>query len=262
MPTLTVTPAAEINYVIDDFTDPWTQPETVLLVHGLAESAEAWRAWVPHLARRWRVIRIDQRGFGKSTPMEEDFPWSVDTLAGDLAAVIERLAPAGVHLVAAKVAGPVAVRATSTRPELIRTLTLVGTPMIGPTQPDWLDQVEQEDVAAWARATMDARLEGMSRVAKDWWIDMMAATPRSSMLGFLRYVSSIDVRGDLPQIKCPTLVISSDSPRRPIDSVVAWQKQISDSQLVTVEGSGYHAAATQADVCAEATATFIATRHG
>ena len=74
--------------MIDDFTDPWTQPETVLLVHGLAESGQAWRAWVPHLARRWRVIRIDQRGFGKSTPMDEDFPWSVDTLAADLVAYL------------------------------------------------------------------------------------------------------------------------------------------------------------------------------
>lgn len=258
MPTLTVTPAAEIHYAIDDFTDPWTRPESILLVHGLAECAEAWRAWVPLLARRWRVIRIDQRGFGRSTPMDEDFPWSTDTLAGDLAAVIERLAPAGVHLVAAKVAGPIAVRATRTRPELVRTLTLVGTPIVGPTQPDWLAQVEQEDVAAWAKATMDARLEGMSRAAKDWWIEMMAATPRSTMLGFLRFVSSIDVRDDLPQIRRPTLVISSDSPRRPIDAVAAWQQQIPDSQLVTVEGSGYHAAATQADACAEAAAAFIA----
>lgn len=258
MPSLKVTPAADIHYAIDDFTDPWSKPETVLLVHGLAECGEAWRAWVPHLARRWRVIRIDQRGFGKSTPMAEDFPWSIDTLAADIAAVVERLAPEGVHLVAAKVAGPVAIRATCSRPDLVRTLTLVGTPIVGPTQPDWLAQVEQEGVGAWARSTMDARLEGMNRAAKDWWIDMMAATPRSSMLGFLRYVSSIDVRADLPQLTRPTLVISSDSARRPIETVKAWQRQIPDSQIAEVPGAGYHAAATQADACAEATAAFIA----
>ncbi len=108
----------------------------------------------------------------------------------------------------------------------------------------------------------DARLDGMSRAAKDWWIDMMAATPRSTMLGFFRYVSSIDVRDDLPEIQRPTLVISTDSPRRPIETVAAWQKQIPDSQLAAVEGSGYHAAATQADACAEAAAAFIAAHHG
>jgi len=258
MPSVTVMPAADLHYVIDDFTDPWTQPETVLLVHGLAECTEAWRAWVPHLARHFRVIRLDQRGFGKSTPMREDFRWSVDTLAGDLSAIVDRLAPEGVHLVAAKVAGPIAVRTARTWPGKIRSLTLVGTPVVGPTQPDWLAQVEQDGVGAWARTTMDARLDGMSREAKNWWIEMMAATPRSTMLGFLRFVSSIDVRDDLPLIQCPTLVISSDSARRPIATVTAWQSLIPNSTLVQVAGSGYHAAATQADDCAAATAKFIA----
>jgi pimeloyl-ACP methyl ester carboxylesterase len=109
---------------------------------------------------------------------------------------------------------------------------------------------------------MDARLEGMSRAAKDWWIGMMAATPRSTMLGFLRYVASIDVRADLPQLTRPTLVISSDSARRPIETVKAWQRQIPDSQLAEAPGAGYHAAATEADACAEATAAFIAAHPG
>jgi pimeloyl-ACP methyl ester carboxylesterase len=40
-----------------------------LFVHGLAESGEAWRGWVPYFSRRYRVARIDLRGFGRSTPM-------------------------------------------------------------------------------------------------------------------------------------------------------------------------------------------------
>jgi len=30
-------------YRIDDYTDPWRTPPTILFVHGLAESGEAWR---------------------------------------------------------------------------------------------------------------------------------------------------------------------------------------------------------------------------
>lgn len=52
-----------LYYEIDDFTDPWCKPETVLMIHGFTESTPAWRAWVPHLARRCRVIRFDQQGF-------------------------------------------------------------------------------------------------------------------------------------------------------------------------------------------------------
>lgn len=262
MPRLSVTPAAEINCLIDDFTDPWEEAETVLLVHGLAESSAVWWAWMPHLIRRWRVARIDQRGFGKSTPMPEDFAWSVDVLADDIGQVIRQVAPKGVHLVGAKIAGPVVIRAARRHPELIRTLTLVGVPVQGPKEAEWLDLVEREGVRPWAAATMDARLAGMSRAMKDWWIGLMAATPHSTMLGFLRFVSSIDVRDDLARLRCPVLVVTSDSPRRPIATVTKWQKTIPDSRLVIVPGDGYHAAATEPGACAGALAAFIAERSG
>jgi len=78
----------KLYYRLDDFTDPWRASETVLFVHGLAESGEAWRAWVPHFARRYRVVRIDLRGFGRSTPMPADFNWTMDVLLDDLIALI------------------------------------------------------------------------------------------------------------------------------------------------------------------------------
>ena len=59
-------PDCNLFYTIDDHTDAWTKPETVLFVHGFTETGEAWRAWVPHFSRRYRMVRIDQRGFGRS----------------------------------------------------------------------------------------------------------------------------------------------------------------------------------------------------
>ena len=58
---------AELFYKIDDFTDPWTEPETVLLHHGMAKNHKMWFGWVPVLARHYRVIRFDMRGMGQST---------------------------------------------------------------------------------------------------------------------------------------------------------------------------------------------------
>ena len=69
MPTMRPTPDLTMHYEIDDFTDPWHDKETILLLHGNAESSAAWYGWVPHLARRYRVVRPDMRGFGASTPM-------------------------------------------------------------------------------------------------------------------------------------------------------------------------------------------------
>lgn len=260
MPKLAVEPSTEINYVIDDFTWPWEHEtaETTLCVHGVAECTKVWVRWVPYLAQLGRVIRMDQRGYGDSTPMAEDYAWSLDRMADDVAAVIEAEAPGGVHLIGAKIAGPVTMRAATRNPHLVKSLSLIGTPVVGPTEPEWLAVVEEKDVRAWAEMTMDERLKGMPREMKDWWIETMAATARSTQIGFFKFVSSIDATGDLAKISCPTLVIASDNARRSIDVTKAWQEKIAGSTLVTVGGEGYHAAATEAVACAEATAAFIA----
>ena len=83
-----------MHYEVDDFTDPWREPETVLLLHGNAESGDAWYGWVPHLARHYRVVRPDMRGFGASTPMPRDFPWTFDRLIEDFTSLMDRLTAA------------------------------------------------------------------------------------------------------------------------------------------------------------------------
>ena len=42
MPTFQPTRDLTMHYEVDDFTDPWRQPDTVLLLHGNAESGAAW----------------------------------------------------------------------------------------------------------------------------------------------------------------------------------------------------------------------------
>ena len=149
------------------------------------------------------------------------------------------------------------MRAATRHPHLVKSLSLIGTPVVGPTEPEWLAVVEEKGVRAWAEMTMDERLKGMPQAMKDWWIETMAATARSTQIGFSKFVSSIDATGDLARISCPTLVIASDNPRRSIQVTKDWQQQIKGSELVTVGGDGYHAAATEAVSCAEATADFI-----
>ena len=59
----------EMYYDDDNFTDPWRDPdtvETIVLHHGNAKNGRLWYAWPPLLARQYRVIRVDARGFGRS----------------------------------------------------------------------------------------------------------------------------------------------------------------------------------------------------
>jgi pimeloyl-ACP methyl ester carboxylesterase len=91
MPNLQVSPRVDIHYRVDDFTDPWRKPETILLCHGNNESHLAWYGWVPQLARRYRVVRPDMRGFGDSTPMARDFPWTLDVVIDDYLKLMDHL---------------------------------------------------------------------------------------------------------------------------------------------------------------------------
>ena len=118
MPTLHIPPSFDLYYLVDDYTDPWGQPETILLLHGNAESSAAWYAWVPQLAHRYRVVRPDMRGFGASTPMRRDFPWTLDVIIDDFCRLMDALGTARFHLVGAKIGGTIA-RAFANDPQIL-----------------------------------------------------------------------------------------------------------------------------------------------
>ena len=72
-----------MHYRVDEFTDPSCQPQSILMLHGNAESGLARHAWVPKLARAYRVVRPGMRGFGESTAMPAGYPWTLDRLIED-----------------------------------------------------------------------------------------------------------------------------------------------------------------------------------
>src|SRR5215472_13613220 len=156
MPMFRVSADLDMHYRVDDFTDPWLSPETILLLHGNAESGLAWNRWMPKLARRFRVVRPDMRGFGESTPMPRDYPWSLDALIGDFCALMDHLGVARFHLVGAKIGGTIARAFAARRPDRIITLSVVGTPpplRVGAAErvPELIRDFETHGVEYWAR---------------------------------------------------------------------------------------------------------------
>lgn len=264
MPTARITADLEMHYRIDDYTDPWREPETILMLHGNAESGAVWYGWVPHLARDYRVVRPDMRGFGASTPMPRDYPWSLDGVIDDFVALTKTLGAERFHLVGAKIAATIARRFAARFPGRVRTLTIVGTP---PPRRDhkpgvlesWIDIFEKQGVEAWARGTMAGRLGSkFPRQGLDWWAKLMGRTPVSTQLGFVPAIPHWDVAPDLPRIVCPTLVITTEgSGLGSVEEMAAWQRKIPNSTLLVLPGDSFHVAATDPDRCARETLAFI-----
>jgi 3-oxoadipate enol-lactonase len=259
----------DMHYQVDDFTDPWLQPQTILMLHGNAESRLAWYGWVPKLARNYRLVRPDMRGFGESTAMPSDYPWTLDRLAEDFCLLMDHLGIARFHLVGAKIGGTIARAFAARRPERLITLTVVGTPppfRVGAAEraPDLIRDFQTHGVEYWARQNMGARLgSAFPPEGVEWWTKFMGRTAVSTQLGFMGTVACADISPDLAKIACPTLVITTeDSGLGTVAETRAWQQQIGDSELLVLPGDSYHVAATHADSAAEATLDFIARRGG
>jgi 3-oxoadipate enol-lactonase len=264
MPSFQSAPDLKMHYLVDDYTDPWRKPETILLLHGNAESGAAWYGWVPHLARRFRVVRPDMRGFGASTPMPRDFPWTLDVVIDDFIRLMDMLGTKRFHLVGAKIGGTIARAFAARHPDRVLTLTVVGTPPpfregAADRIPTFTKEFEQHGVEPWARRSMVGRL-GSAFPAEgiEWWTKFMGRTAASTQIGFMATIACADIRQDVPRIACPTLVITTEeSGLASVEATRAWQQMIPQSSLIVLPGNSYHVAASDAERCAQATLDFI-----
>jgi 3-oxoadipate enol-lactonase len=97
--------------------------ETVVLIHGFPLSREIWEPQIHALAGRARVISLDLRGMGASGV--GDGPYLMESLAGDVAAVLEALAVERATLVGHSLGGYVALAFARMYLERLERLALV-----------------------------------------------------------------------------------------------------------------------------------------
>ncbi len=264
MPYLDIDADFKPYYEIHDYTDPWTQPETIVFVHGFTENTTAYRAWIPHLARQYKLVMFDLRGFGKTAAVDENFRYSTELYVDDLVRVINALAGGGpVHLVAAKSGCISVISLAASRPDLCRSITLACPPLVAPGGKDWQPYMISDGMRAWARKTMPARLGYDTPPAViDWWVDMMGATSLSTAKAYLKWVGTTESGKELPAVTCPTFIILAD----PKGSTNAAAGQVSTervrelapkAELMLMPYDCYHPSGSHPDECAQATLRFL-----
>jgi pimeloyl-ACP methyl ester carboxylesterase len=91
----------------------------VLLHPGLADS-RAFDEYVPELAARFRVLRPDRRGHGR-TP-DQPGPITYELMAQDTIAFLEQVAGGPAHLLGHSVGAPLGLIVALRRPDLVRSL--------------------------------------------------------------------------------------------------------------------------------------------
>jgi 3-oxoadipate enol-lactonase len=254
MPTAHLSGELQMYYEDDDFTDPWSTAETVILHHGNAKNARLWYAWVPLLARDYRVIRVDARGFGRSSIPKPGYDWSLEGFATDLAHLMDYLGIDKAHVVGETIGGTIALQFAYQFPDRLQTVTTCTSPYKFrgvQTYVDYHKLVQEQGVDAWVRQTADRRIEPGSADPRhsEWYVQQMSQTAQHVVVETLAYLSTVDLTSILPQITAPALVLVGErSTMNTADRTRSLAELLPKGKLVAVPGaSGYvqHSAPAQ-----------------
>jgi pimeloyl-ACP methyl ester carboxylesterase len=113
-------PPAPLHYEISGAGDP------IVLLHGFATDLHLWDDQVQVLTPKYRAIRYDLRGFGKSAASAEPY-----SHAGDLKALLDQLGVARAVIVGLSLGGGAAINFAIEHPDAVRGLVLVDSTLGG-----------------------------------------------------------------------------------------------------------------------------------
>jgi pimeloyl-ACP methyl ester carboxylesterase len=103
----------------------------LLCVHGMSGAATNWTDFMAELAPDFDCTAVDLPGSGFSPPPKSNAGYSIKAQARTVIRLVEALDAGPVHLAGNSMGGAVCIRAAASRPDLVRTLTL-----ISPVLPD------------------------------------------------------------------------------------------------------------------------------
>lgn len=256
MPRARIDADTEFHYEIDDFTDPWVDADWVLLHHAAAGNADRWYSWVPDLAKRFKVLRFDARGHGRSSVPPPGYAWSIEGLANDVKRLLDELDIKKVHFVGASAGGIVAQQFAADHPGYLKSLTLIATKpgMKYRTQDygQWLRTVHEKGPKALflEQSAMRFNPEKVDQRLIDWFAEESARTPVPVLATLIPYLGTVDLVPILPRIQAPTLIIApGDDPIGPIEVHQLLEKHIPNAELSVLEGWNHNISSTAVQEC-------------
>jgi pimeloyl-ACP methyl ester carboxylesterase len=144
--------------------------EPLVLLHGFSLDTRCWDGQFPVLARRYRVVRYDFRGFGRSS-LPHGGPYSH---TGDLRELFDRLRIEEAILMGLSMGGGLAVDFALAYPDAVRALVLVDSALSGYR---WSDEESDYYRAVIHRAREDTIESGRQRWMRDPMFAASTARP-------------------------------------------------------------------------------------
>ena len=221
------------------------QGPLVVLSHALGTDLHMWDAVAALLAPHCTVLRYDQRGHGRSPAATA--PVSIDDLADDAAALIQREASAPVQFVGLSMGGMVAQSLAARHPSCTASIVIANAA-------SYYDEAAK---TLWEARVHQVREYGVASIAdgaiERWFsADFRAGSP--NLVAALRQrlvqtdaagyaacceaVAGIDLRAGNAQITCPALIVAgTHDAATPLAQSVEIERMIPGARLIEIDAA-------------------------
>jgi 3-oxoadipate enol-lactonase / 4-carboxymuconolactone decarboxylase len=225
-------------------------PPVVMFANSLGTTLEMWDDQMPALRGRFRALRFDMRGHGRSPAPPG--PYTVDELADDALALLDHLGIARVIFCGLSLGGAVGMAIARRAPERLDRLVLCCTALeFGPAE-------------QWHERAATARSQGMAAIApggmERWFTPdadpelvarfdaMLRAQPVDGYAACCEAIAALDLRGSLTDVDIATLTIAgADDPVTPPAKLDAIRAEIAGARGTVIDGGRHMVNAERAE---------------
>lgn len=227
-----------LYYEVIEIAAPWhANPPTILFHHGIGADSGLWAEWIAALADRYRIVRFDMRGFGRSAAPQGSAGWSMDILLDDLVAIGDATGTERWHFVGESMGGTVGLYGALKCPSRFSSLTMSNAAHVGGSihkVESWRRTIDERGIDAWSEDFMADRFypDGLAPERRAWFARQQAGAHRDSVLNALAVLVGTDLSSELPAACLPVLLLHPDaSPFIPVPVVAALHAGLPDAEL-------------------------------
>ena len=235
--------------------------DVVLLIHGMAGSSATWRAVIPQLSRKYRVVAPDLLGHGQSAKPRGDY--SLGAFAVWLRDLLDELGISSATIVGQSLGGGVAMQFVYQHPDYCQRLILISSGGLGPDVGWTLRLLSAPGAELILPIIAPQPVLTVGNKLRAWFSSAGIQSPRNAELwsaysslsdsetrhAFLRTLRSVvDYRGQAVSAlnrlhmasEVPIMAIWGDQDRIiPVHHAYAAQTARPDSRLEVLEGVGH-----------------------
>jgi len=249
----------EINYVIEG-DGPW-----LTMSHSLASNLTMWDEQARVLSKKFKVLRFDTRGHGKSSAPPG--PYTLDQLAADLHALFAALHIEHTHWVGLSMGGMIGETFALKYPGVFESMVLADSTSRRPPGAEkmWGDRIrlaQEKGMEALVESTLERWFtEPYRKTHKDVMArigEHIRSTPVAGFAGCSQAIAQIDLMDRLKEIKIPVLImVGEEDHGTPPAMARLIHENLPGSELLIIPSAAHFSSVEQPEIFNNAMLAFL-----